>query len=129
MGVQVAESFVFPFKVAISIGDIGGPSAGMMFALGIIDKITPADLTGGRFIAGHRRDRGQRQGRPDRRHPAEDGRRPGRGRHGVPRPGGQLRRHRRAPCRPACGVVKVSTLNGAVTALNALRQGKPVPSC
>ena len=36
----------------INIGNIGGPSAGLMFALGIVDKLTPGDLTGGRFIAG-----------------------------------------------------------------------------
>src|SRR5215472_6134441 len=52
IGVQLLESFVFPFPVTISIGNIGGPSAGLMFALGIIDKITPDNLTGGRFIAG-----------------------------------------------------------------------------
>ncbi|HEY7146707.1 MAG TPA: S16 family serine protease [Streptosporangiaceae bacterium] len=52
VGVQVSESFVFPFAVKIKIGDIGGPSAGMMFALGIIDMITPMNLTGGKFIAG-----------------------------------------------------------------------------
>ena len=40
IGVQVGESFVFPFTVKISVGNIGGPSAGMMFALGIIDKLT-----------------------------------------------------------------------------------------
>ena len=52
IGVQLVERFVFPFPVTISIGNIGGPSAGLMFALGIIDKITPDNLTGGRFIAG-----------------------------------------------------------------------------
>ena len=52
IGVFVAESFVFPFKVNIKVGDIGGPSAGMMFALGIVDKLTPGSLAGGRFIAG-----------------------------------------------------------------------------
>ena len=52
IGVFVAESFVFPFTVNIKVGDIGGPSAGMMFALGIVDKLTPGSLTGGRFIAG-----------------------------------------------------------------------------
>ncbi len=52
IGVNVVESFGFPFKVAINIGNIGGPSAGMMFALAIIDKLTPANLTGGKFIAG-----------------------------------------------------------------------------
>jgi Lon-like protease len=52
IGVQVAQQFKFPFTVKISVGDIGGPSAGMMFALGIIDKLTPMNLTGGKFIAG-----------------------------------------------------------------------------
>ena len=36
----------------ISVGDVGGPSAGLMFSLGIYDKLTPEELTGGRFIAG-----------------------------------------------------------------------------
>jgi PDZ domain-containing protein len=48
----VVPDFVFPFDVKIQINDIGGPSAGMMFALGIVDKLTPGDLTGGRAIAG-----------------------------------------------------------------------------
>ena len=52
MGVQVMTQFTFPFTVKFSVGDIGGPSAGMMFALGIIDKLTPLNLTGGKFIAG-----------------------------------------------------------------------------
>jgi PDZ domain-containing protein len=42
----------FPFPLTISSGDIGGPSAGLMWALGISDVITPGDLTGGRVIAG-----------------------------------------------------------------------------
>jgi PDZ domain-containing protein len=33
-------------------GAIGGPSAGLMFALGLYDRLTPEDLTGGRRIAG-----------------------------------------------------------------------------
>ena len=52
IGVEVQEQYKFPFTVSISVGDIGGPSAGMMFALGIIDKLTPDNLTGGKFIAG-----------------------------------------------------------------------------
>jgi PDZ domain-containing protein len=42
----------FPFPVRISSGDIGGPSAGLMWALGLYDLLTPGDLTGGRTIAG-----------------------------------------------------------------------------
>jgi PDZ domain-containing protein len=52
VGVNVAESYRFPFHVRISVGNIGGPSAGLMFALGIVDKLSPANLTGGKFIAG-----------------------------------------------------------------------------
>ena len=43
--------------------NIGGPSAGLMFTLGLIDKLTPGELTGGRFIARHRRDRACRRTR------------------------------------------------------------------
>lgn len=52
IGVTVRSRFSFPFDVTVSVGDIGGPSAGTMFALGMIDKLTPGDLTGGKFIAG-----------------------------------------------------------------------------
>jgi PDZ domain-containing protein len=52
MGVEIEQQYKFPFNVKFSVGDIGGPSAGMMFALGIVDKLTTMDLTGGKFIAG-----------------------------------------------------------------------------
>jgi PDZ domain-containing protein len=52
LGVYINPAFTFPFSVKIQIEDIGGPSAGMMFALGIIDTLTPGDLTGGKQIAG-----------------------------------------------------------------------------
>lgn len=39
-------------SVTMHVDDIGGPSAGMMYALGLIDKLTPADETGGKIIAG-----------------------------------------------------------------------------
>lgn len=52
LGVLLQYKFTFPFDVTISLDKVGGPSAGMMFALGIIDTVTPGDLTGGRHIAG-----------------------------------------------------------------------------
>ncbi|MGY2875895.1 Lon-like protease [Marmoricola sp. URHA0025 HA25] len=53
IGVSIQEKFVFPFKVRIQLPDtVGGPSAGMMFALGIYDVLTPGSLTGGKPIAG-----------------------------------------------------------------------------
>ena len=42
----------FPVKVMINLRDVGGPSAGLMFALGIIDKLGKESLTGGRIVAG-----------------------------------------------------------------------------
>lgn len=39
-------------EVTISLGEVGGPSAGLMFTLAIVDKLTPGELTSGRFIAG-----------------------------------------------------------------------------
>jgi PDZ domain-containing protein len=128
IGVQLLESFVFPFPVTISIGDIGGPSAGLMFALGIIDKITPDNLTGGRFIAGT----GEIEA------------------NGTVDPIGGIQQKMvsaraagatifltpAANCPDTAGAVpagmrliKVSSLAGAVAALEALKAGQPVPSC
>ncbi|MFA1544857.1 PDZ domain-containing protein [Actinomadura chokoriensis] len=52
VGVVLSDQYKFPFKIDISIGDIGGPSAGLMFSLAIYDKLTPGPLTQGKFIAG-----------------------------------------------------------------------------
>ncbi|WP_144764438.1 PDZ domain-containing protein [Curtobacterium sp. 9128] len=52
LGVGVVERYDFPFRVDITLQDVGGPSAGMMFALGIIDEITPGELNGGKHVAG-----------------------------------------------------------------------------
>lgn len=52
IGVEIEQKQPHPFELKIDLDDIGGPSAGLMFALGIIDKIDPEDLTGGRIIAG-----------------------------------------------------------------------------
>lgn len=40
------------FDISFSLTDVGGPSAGLMFATGIVDKLTPGDLTGGNHVAG-----------------------------------------------------------------------------
>ena len=131
MGVSVTEPdthYTFPFDVKISVGNIGGPSAGLMFALGIIDKLTTLDLTGGRFIAGT----------------------------GVITPSGQVQaiggiQQKMVAARQAgatiflapasnCGdvkgaipaglkVVQVGTLGQAVSDLEAVKAGQSVPSC
>ena len=128
MGVQVYEHFKFPFTVKFSVGDIGGPSAGMMFALGIIDKLTPVNLTGGKFIAGT----GQIEasGKVDAIGGIQQkmvGARNG---------GATIFLAPAANCSDVRGaipsglqVVKVSTLSQAVTYLEDLKSGQPVPSC
>ena len=51
-GISVSTDYDFPFDVKIQLENVGGPSAGMMFALGIMDKLTPGELTGGKDFAG-----------------------------------------------------------------------------
>jgi len=128
IGVQVAESFKFPFSVKISIGDIGGPSAGMMFALGIINKLTGDNLTGGKFVAGTGEI--ETDGAVDPIGGIQQKMA------GARAAGATVFLAPAANCADTRGavpaglrVIKVSTLQGAVTDLRALKQGKPVPSC
>jgi PDZ domain-containing protein len=128
IGVSVQQHYKFPFTVDISVGNIGGPSAGMMFALGIVDKLTKDNLTGGKFIAGT----------------------------GEITPAGQVGaiggiQQKMVAARSAgatifltpagnCAntvgavpaglrLVKVATLSQAVDDLEAIKAGKPAPSC
>jgi PDZ domain-containing protein len=128
IGVEVAESFVFPFTVKISIGDIGGPSAGMMFALAIIDKLTPANLAGHRFIAGT----GEIEvdGTVDPIGGIQQKMA------GARAAGATIFLTPASNCADTAGAVppgmrliKVSTLSGAIAALRALKNGQPVPAC
>jgi len=52
IGVYLRVSYDFPVDVTIQLENVGGPSGGMMFALGVIDKLTPGPLTGGAEVAG-----------------------------------------------------------------------------
>ena len=128
LGVIVQQQFLFPFSVQISIGNIGGPSAGMMFALGLIEKLTGMNLTGGKFIAGT----GEISpggavsaigGIQQKMVGARDA-----GATVFLAPAGNCSDTKGAV--PAgLRVVKVSTLSGAIAALRAINAGQPVPSC
>lgn len=53
IGVSIGTKYTFPIQVDNNVGrQIGGPSAGTMFALAIYDRLTPGELTGGKTIAG-----------------------------------------------------------------------------
>lgn len=52
LGISIEEKQPHPFTVSFDLDKIGGPSAGLMFALGMVDKLEPEDLTGGIFVAG-----------------------------------------------------------------------------
>jgi len=54
MGVELGTKnhrFDFPLSISIDSLGIGGPSAGLAFTLGLIDELTPGELTGGHKIA------------------------------------------------------------------------------
>jgi Lon-like protease len=128
IGVNLIESFVFPFKVSINIGNIGGPSAGMMFALGIIDKLTPANLTGGKFIAGTGEIALNGDVEPIGGIQQKIAAARAAGASVFLTPASNCADTRSAV--PAgLKLVKVSTLRGALVALAALKRGQPVPGC
>ena len=53
IGITVGPACFATFEVDLGLGDeIGGPSAGLMFALGIMDKVGTTDLTKGAYVAG-----------------------------------------------------------------------------
>jgi PDZ domain-containing protein len=114
--------------IDISLDGIGGPSAGLMFSLAVVDRLTPGELTGGRFIAGTGSiDPGGVVGAID----------------GVPfkmakasEVGAEVFLVPDANCAEAVATVpdgleliRVTTLDDAIGQLDALREGRPVTPC
>ncbi|MCM2575800.1 YlbL family protein [Streptomyces meridianus] len=119
-------------RVTLRLADVGGPSAGLMFALGIVDKLdgdgSGGDLTGGRKIAG------TGTISPDGRVGPVGGvslktraaRRDGATVFLVPRKEcGDAKAERPAGLR----LVPLTTLGRAVADLRALEEGRPVRGC
>lgn len=119
-------------RVTLHLSDVGGPSAGLMFTLGIVDKLrgdgSGGDLTGGRTIAGTgtitaNGKVGAVGGVPLKEQAAK-------------RDGATVFLVPKDECADATAeqpaglrLVPVTTLDGAVSALKALRAGGKVPSC
>jgi PDZ domain-containing protein len=128
IGVEVQLEYTFPFNVKITVGNIGGPSAGMMFALGIIDKITPMNLTGGKFIAGTGEITAAGQVEPIGGIQQKMV--------GARAAGATIFLTPAGNCSDTVGavpaglrLVKVSTLTQAIADLEAIKAGRSVPSC
>ncbi|HCT75165.1 MAG TPA: hypothetical protein DGT23_00930 [Micromonosporaceae bacterium] len=128
IGIGVKSVQPHPFDLKIKLDKIGGPSAGMMFALGIIDKLKPEDLTNGFIVAG--------TGTID-----DEGKVGPIGGvtqklYGAREAGATVFLTPAANCDEAktnvpdgLRLVKVSTLDEALAALAALPGGGPLPSC
>ncbi|MDU1224053.1 PDZ domain-containing protein [Varibaculum cambriense] len=52
LGIYLDPQAKLPVDIKIALQEVGGPSAGTMFALGIIDRMTAKSLTGGKEISG-----------------------------------------------------------------------------
>ncbi|MCE7008230.1 PDZ domain-containing protein [Kibdelosporangium philippinense] len=128
MGIRGVDRADVPFKTTIHLQDVGGPSAGLIFSLAIIDRLTPDDLAGGQPIAG--------TGEIDTRGvvgpiggigfklvaAAEDGAKT------FLVPAANCAEALADPP-PGLQLIKVETLAGAVQALEDRKAGRPVPGC
>lgn len=128
LGVGPAGRPDVDFDVSIGLADVGGPSAGLMFSLAILDKLTPGELTGGQFVAGtgeidEQGKVGRIGGIPFKMVKAREA---GATTFLVPA-GNCSEATSQAP--DGLQLVKVDTLDDAVKALDAMREGKAPPRC
>ncbi len=52
LGIVVGLTYDAPFPIDFTLENVGGPSAGMMFSLAIVDMLTPGPINGGKHVAG-----------------------------------------------------------------------------
>ena len=52
LGIMLGSGFDFPVDVKFGLENVGGPSAGMVFALAIVDQLSEGEMTGGKHFAG-----------------------------------------------------------------------------
>ncbi len=128
IGIGVDTNYEATFKIDFGVDDVGGPSGGTMFALSIIDKLTPGALADGKVIAGTgtitpEGSVGAIGGIAQKMIASAD--------HGA-----QLFIAPKSNCQDIVGhvpaglkVVPVATLNQAVKVLNDFKAKKPLASC
>jgi PDZ domain-containing protein len=127
-GLSVMNAPWAPFVVDFNLANVGGPSAGLMFSLAVVDKLTTGNLAGSKFVAGtgtikpdgtigriggivHKMTAARDAGATVFLVPAENC---------YEATSGKL---------PGLQLVKVDNLGGAVNALHAVTSGGQPPSC
>jgi PDZ domain-containing protein len=128
IGVEIDQRQPHPFELNIDLDEIGGPSAGLMFALGIVDKVRPADLTGGKIIAGTGTIDDEGRVGPIGGVPQKLIGARGAGATVFLTPAGNCA-EAAANAVPGLTLAKVSTLDDALDALDAVREGRQPTGC
>ena len=128
LGVSVLDAPWAPFTVDFNLANIGGPSAGLMFSLAVVDKLTTGELNGAKFVAGTGTidtdgTVGPIGGITHKMAAAHDA-----GATVFLVPADNCDEARTAP-QDGMELVKVDTLTGAVDALKALSSGGETPRC
>ncbi|MEU6645856.1 PDZ domain-containing protein [Saccharomonospora sp. NPDC046836] len=128
VGMQAVDRADVPFQVNIALEDVGGPSAGLMFALAIVDRMTPENLVAGEDVAGTGQitSKGQVVEIGGISFKLVAAREAGATAFLVPA-GNCAEAVASAP--EGLKLIKVSDLNGAISALEDLKSGRPAPSC
>jgi Lon-like protease len=128
LGILVSDQPYAPFDVDIHVADVGGPSAGLMLTLGILDLVGKQNLTGGKIVAG--------TGTIDQKGavgPIGGIQLKMVAAHGIGAtmfltPAQNCAEAEQAP-QPGLTLAKVSNLDDALTALSDLRAGRTPPTC
>ncbi|WP_206612262.1 YlbL family protein [Prescottella agglutinans] len=128
LGVNAKQVPNVPFTVDFNLADIGGPSAGLMFSLAVVDKLSPGEINGGKFVAGTGTidpdgDVGPIGGIPYKMIAAQEA---GATTFLVPAKNCD---EARANKPDGIDLVKVETLGGAVDALATINSGGTAPAC
>ncbi|WP_227983822.1 YlbL family protein [Nocardia spumae] len=128
LGITPEEVPAGPLQVDFNLADIGGPSAGLMFSLALVDKLSPGELNGGRFVAGTGTIDPQGKVGPigGIQYKMIAARDAGAETFLVPADNCNEARQRTPD---GLKLVKVDTLAGAVQSLDDVNAGRPAPSC
>ena len=129
LGIEIGESYRAEFPITVNLEGVGGPSGGLMLSLGIVDKLTPGELNGGKLVAGTGTiDPDGKVGAIGGIEQKMAGAR-GAGAVFFLAPAENCADVRAAHIPSGLTVAKVSTLSDAVSALESYVAGKPVVGC